>query len=253
MDQKQLQIEMWEYLVNRRKSIATLRDEMNRDLGNKQIELIGQARGLIKNIATVSMATLALVPSLLENTYIPYLIIGVAFQFFVVIVALSLLREDIDKDQNGLRDIKNRYNLALKDILDITDEYINLGPSKLSPEKMREHDERLQESDAGKKMKEENGELFMMWSGKKKSDLRFVGEFVLFLFLEGSLFLFFSVTGSRADWYILLILTILLYFLSLLPWADKVVSVFSKLSLFFAKRILKEDRSENGSEKVEGK
>jgi len=200
-----------------RKELITttnLKGEINKDCKDLQIDVIKQKRAFFYRIVAFSGAILGITKFYTKPQNPSYFLAGLILFLFLILFILFYIRESLDKDSAGLRDLQDEYGGILGEKAKLLKKYLTQGI--FTEESLNAYFQELKSSEAYGIMKDKNDALL---KGRKdrleeKDSLDFTGEFVVFLFTLSSFFTILSLIKPQLDWVWLLASVIFLAYLS---------------------------------------
>lgn len=213
--------EFFEFLVNEKGSLAKLRNEMNKDLGEKRIEGFRDRRQFLQNIVIASVTLLGLISVFAtiggsDIIRTPLFITGIGFHLLLVCFATIYIRESIDQDNEGLLKMQDRYGEISESTISLADEYLKnfYNDKRNVNERWDSYWSELGNLEPVRNLKAENKKLDDERRERLKGTtlMEFNGEIIVFLFVGGIFLILLSLTKYYlSTWYILLAFFLLFY------------------------------------------
>lgn len=219
-----------QYFWSEREKTANLRDEMNKDLGEKQIDFGKQKLEFLKFIPVLSGAMLGFLPFIGQPNTNLYLYLGVGINLFLIIFALAYLRESLDEDSNALQRLQDRYNILLDGKINLAEKFFAVGNN--SEISVRQYQEKLLELPGVKSLDEDVKKADYQRRNRHKQELNYAGEFIVFLFTTGLLFLMANRFGFPVNLCWTLSIILLPLILSFSRSTILIVKLVSKIANF---------------------
>ena len=185
--------EILQFFLKERGEASDLRDEINKDLGEKQIGLGKQKMELFKFMPILSGGVLGFLSFLGQPNVNLYLYLGVIEQLFLIFFTPAYLRESLDQDINGLQKLQDKYYLLLEEKIKLAGKFLVAGIGTEAA--LRQYDKEVLGLPGVKELNDDVKKADYLRRNRHEQDLYYGGEFIVFLFISGLLFLVASIFG----------------------------------------------------------
>ncbi|MCK5490490.1 MAG: hypothetical protein KAI67_01470 [Candidatus Pacebacteria bacterium] len=213
--------------------VEKLEDEFYKDIYTKEIENAYQRRDLLKHISIISIAILGLSPLVLnESANKDFFIIGIFMHLALVFFVVSRLREILDQDSNGLKEIENSKGEILEERKNII---IKCLEEKSSFE---QYTKKIAESNGYKKIIKEV-------ESRKNQEFDCSFKVIIFIFITASFFILIAILNFNLNIQWIIACMLIFFVLSFSNFSAKIIKVLSKLSMSVFPKLIKWFKSKN--------
>src|SRR3989344_4945215 len=166
-------------LQDERDKIVSLRFDMNKDIGERQIMNINQRREFFQQITILSLGFASITFLADQIKHETYFYLGIIFLITVVLLISSLLRETFDHESRSLKTLQDKYNAIIEEKYELINEFSN---EKFTDNSIREYFSRISAlsgvSILDEDLKHEKEER----KNISQQSLDYSGELIIFIF-----------------------------------------------------------------------
>lgn len=228
---KNLELLQKEYSEN-----LTLQHEINKDMSGRRIETVNQQRDYFKFLVYLVAAIIGSSYFLNISKSHTYYFIGVILLISVIIFIVLYLRETIDIDSVEFRNLQDKYNLALDEGVVLVLKYIT--EKKYSNIDIENYFKELKDLPRAKEIYDNVKRDKEAMKNREKEILNYSGEFIIFLFLSGIIFIIGSIFSIYFNWVVILFGEIIILFVACSNFAKFISKTFS-FFIYHIKKYLK--------------
>lgn len=224
-----------EFLQAQRDKLTSDQREINKDIIEKQVINITQRREYFQHITILSLGLAGVTfftDKVINKTFF---ILGFSFLIFTVLLILMWLRETLDKEGNELQASNDKYNTASEE----KDELIlEFAKKAYTPELVSEYYLRINNLPSIIALREVARAQSASRKNRPNQSLDYFGEFIIFFFCLGILFLFISVLTITLNYLLLSSVILLIFSISFQDFVIKKSGIISKFISYLHKNII---------------
>lgn len=226
---------IFEFLMGQRNVTADLRNQMNKDLGEKRIDNLNQKREFFKHLTLLIGIILGLStvvrPELLNSTYF---LVGIALNVLVILLVNLYIRETLDRDGEELQFLQDKYNEVTDESISLLEKYINQYPD-LDNDKLKKYDQESRNLKGVNILLEEHEGLSKERKNRSNQFMDFSGELCSFLFFLGTCFIVLSIIGRTLSYCGLGVLIICVFYVTFSDGFFRIIYPVNRVALFLKK------------------